>query len=440
VTFLDDLVVIEKASRAKGGERFMKLWNGDASDYPSRSEADFALASKLAFYCGPNPAQIERLMRQSGLVRSKWDRRHYLAKTVTNCLKGQIKFYTGNTKLPCSSIADRLHNGDSCVHKENTVRDNRNTTTQLQPSYNPTASCPDKAVWSTPKCIREKYASNPWECEKAFGVAGRAVGSPTLAAATCRKRSCPVCAQYWRLKTFGRFGFHLWNHDGQLYTDTIPDWGWKATLENMRRRSERLGVPLLYVTIRDDADNLTVLASVSIRADVAKPVELVDALKLLEKAVDQAALGPRPVNACRAWGDLPDEKQVERVPGGCSPSAFCATLLAWKAEGVASGRFILCNQPGLFLDSDGKLDEQLQCDFWREAETRDFAGEVEAVKTRERLAAARERRKREGPKVDPANCCHDYKERPDPDRPGWLVTLCTVCGKFYGWRTEETSK
>ena len=125
-------------------------------------------------------------------------------------------------------------------------------------------------------------------------------------------------------------------------------------------------------------------------------MDLPEALEFLEHAIDQAAEGPRPVNACRAWGNCRDEKQVQRVPGGCSPSAFRATLFAWKAESVASGRFLLCDRPGLFLDSEGKLDEQLQCDFWREAETRDYAGEAAADETRRTLAAARERRKQEG--------------------------------------------
>ncbi|MGA2255553.1 MAG: hypothetical protein ABSG53_12890 [Thermoguttaceae bacterium] len=295
-----------------------------------------------------------------------------------------------------------------------------------------------KTEWSTPRRIREKYASNAWECEKARGVAGQAEGSPALICATCRKRSCPVCAQYWRLKTFDRFGFHLHNHDGQLYADTIPDFDWKSTLEDMRRRAKKLDVPLFFVSIRDDSDNLTVFASVPVRGDVAKPVELPEALKLLETAIDQAAEGPRPVNACRAWGKLPDKKEVQRVPGGCSPSAFRATLLAWKAEAVGSDRFILCNRPGLFLDSEGHLEGQLQCDFWREAETRDWAGDAAADETRERLAAARERRKQEAPKVDPADCFHDYQERPDPERPGWLKTSCPDCGKVLGSRPEKS--
>ena len=437
VTFLDDLAVIEKASHSKGGDRFLRLWNGDASDYPSRSEADFALVGKLAFWCGPNPAQIERLMRQSGLVRPKWDRRHYLAKTVTNCLKDRTEFYTGCSKIPCSSIAAALQNGDSCVQEESTVRNNRHTTTQLQPKCNPSARCPEKLEWRIPRRIRDKYDSNPWECEKARGVAGQAEGSPVLICATCRKRSCPVCAQYWRLKTFDRFGFHLHNHDGQLYADTIPDFDWKSTLEDMRRRAKKLGVPFCFVSIRDDSDNLTVLASVPIRAEVAKPVELPEALELLETAIDQAAEGPRPVNACRAWSRLPDKKEVRRVAGGCSPSAFRATLLAWKAQAVGSERFIMCDRPGLFFNSEGHLDVQLQCDFWREAETRDYAGEAAADETRERLAAAREQRTRGGPTIDPLNCFHDYHERPDPARPGWLKTSCPNCGKVFGSRPEK---
>ena len=392
-TFLDDMAVIEKASHAKGGEKFQKLWSGDPSDYLSRSVADFALASKLAFYCGPNPSRVERLMRQSGLVRDKWHRRNYLAKTVAKCLKGRTDFYTGRKLIPCGLVADCLHCGDSCVLPEDTVRDNRHKTNNPQTIRNQSANYTQKSEWTISRRIRDKYQSDAWTCPRCFGVAGRADGSPALGAATCRKRSCVVCGQYWKLKTFDRFGFHLHNHDGQLYGDTIYDSDWKAALEGMRRRARKLDVPLRFVTIRDKDDSLVVLASVPIRGDVAHPLELPEALEILEGAIDEANPGPRPINACRAWGRLPDERQVERVPGGCSPASFRATLLAWKVQSVSSGRFLLCDRPGLFLDSDGKLDEQLQCDFWREAETRDFAGPVEADATRERLAEERKRRK-----------------------------------------------
>ena len=222
---------------------------------------------------------------------------------------------------------------------------------------------------------------------------------------------------------------------GRFYTDTVPDYDWPAVLQDMRRRAGKLKIPLRFVTVRDDSDSLTVLASVPIRGDVARPVEFAAALEILENAIDEAADGPRPVNACRAWGKLVEEKKVQRVPGGCSVPAFRQTLLAWKAKAVSSGneRFIFCDRPGLFL-VDGKLDEQLQCDFWREAETYGYAGAAAAAEIRLTLAAARERRKTEGPPIDPENCFHDFQERPDPDRPGWLKTSCLLCGKPYGSR------
>ena len=72
---LDDLQLIEKAKRSKGGPKFTALWSGDASHYNSRSEADQALCNILAFWTNRDPARMDRLFRQSGLMREKWDRR-----------------------------------------------------------------------------------------------------------------------------------------------------------------------------------------------------------------------------------------------------------------------------------------------------------------------------------------------------------------------------
>jgi len=70
---LSDEEVIAKASAAKNGEKFRRLWDGDITGYTSQSEADAALVATLAFWCSGDKAQMDRLFRQSGLMREKWD-------------------------------------------------------------------------------------------------------------------------------------------------------------------------------------------------------------------------------------------------------------------------------------------------------------------------------------------------------------------------------
>ena len=72
-SYLSDGQVIAKASAAHNGEKFSRLWNGDITGYNSHSEADAALAATLAFWCSGDRSQIDRLFRQSGLMREKWD-------------------------------------------------------------------------------------------------------------------------------------------------------------------------------------------------------------------------------------------------------------------------------------------------------------------------------------------------------------------------------
>ena len=73
-SYLSDDNVIEKAKAAKNGASFAKLWDGDISSYPSQSEADLACCSHLAFWCGRDVEQMDRLFRRCGLYRDKWDR------------------------------------------------------------------------------------------------------------------------------------------------------------------------------------------------------------------------------------------------------------------------------------------------------------------------------------------------------------------------------
>ena len=70
---LTDNQVLERAMAAKNGEKFALLWNGNTAGYASHSEADMALCSMLAFWCGRDAAQMDRLFRRSGLMREKWN-------------------------------------------------------------------------------------------------------------------------------------------------------------------------------------------------------------------------------------------------------------------------------------------------------------------------------------------------------------------------------
>jgi len=80
------------------------LWKGDpetlAKFYPSdsdvfqRSDADLALCAFLAFWTGRDSSRMERLFRQSGLMRDKWSARpDYRAMTIGKALSGSGAFY-----------------------------------------------------------------------------------------------------------------------------------------------------------------------------------------------------------------------------------------------------------------------------------------------------------------------------------------------------------
>lgn len=88
--------VVSRAMSARNGVRFRRLWEGDATGYPSCSEADLALCSALAFWSNADPAAIDRLFRRSGLMRPKWDRgagaQTYGQRTISKALASPRPF------------------------------------------------------------------------------------------------------------------------------------------------------------------------------------------------------------------------------------------------------------------------------------------------------------------------------------------------------------
>jgi putative DNA primase/helicase len=77
-----DEEVLEKAYHAKNGQNFKRhfegdysLWEGAGARHKSHSNADFELVLLLLYWTNNDTAQVDRLFRQSGLMREKWDRK-----------------------------------------------------------------------------------------------------------------------------------------------------------------------------------------------------------------------------------------------------------------------------------------------------------------------------------------------------------------------------
>lgn len=98
---IDDEQVVKKAKNAANGDTFEDLWNGRIGGYDSHSEADLALCSYLSFWTGGDKKQMDRLFRDSGLMRAKWDNVHssngdtYGDMTIDKAVRTCSDFYDG---------------------------------------------------------------------------------------------------------------------------------------------------------------------------------------------------------------------------------------------------------------------------------------------------------------------------------------------------------
>ena len=97
---LDDAALLDKARNASNGAIFEALWRGDLSGHGNdASSADLALLNILAFWTDRDAGKMDRLFRQSELMRDKWDvihdpasQRTYgqmsIAKAIADCREG----------------------------------------------------------------------------------------------------------------------------------------------------------------------------------------------------------------------------------------------------------------------------------------------------------------------------------------------------------------
>jgi putative DNA primase/helicase len=84
-----------RMDRALKDPVFSRLWKGDTSgNNNDDSAADLALCNKIAFYFGRDFDLINRLFRQSGLMRDKWERQNYRVWTINKAIDGTDETYS----------------------------------------------------------------------------------------------------------------------------------------------------------------------------------------------------------------------------------------------------------------------------------------------------------------------------------------------------------
>jgi len=100
---LDDDALLERMFSSRKGAAIRRLWEGDISAYNGdESAADLALCNHLAFWTGNDAGRIDRLFRQSGLMRDKWDRNArtgetYGQGTIREAIAGTPETYRAPT-------------------------------------------------------------------------------------------------------------------------------------------------------------------------------------------------------------------------------------------------------------------------------------------------------------------------------------------------------
>jgi putative DNA primase/helicase len=114
---LDDAALIERARQARNGATFSALWNGDTSAHGGDdSAADLALCNLLAFWTNGDTSRIDRLFRQSGLMRAKWDSRRG-AETYGDNTIGKAIAGIRDTYQPNSNRHRAVRNGNGSVER-----------------------------------------------------------------------------------------------------------------------------------------------------------------------------------------------------------------------------------------------------------------------------------------------------------------------------------
>ena len=97
---MSDRDLLDRMFNSQNGYAISRLFGGDFSGYPSHSEADLALIAHLLFWTGGDEVRADRLFRESGLMRDKWDRADYRSKTLDYARRHQVGVYEPSSASP----------------------------------------------------------------------------------------------------------------------------------------------------------------------------------------------------------------------------------------------------------------------------------------------------------------------------------------------------
>lgn len=198
--YLDDWEVLNRAQNAKNGSKFQRLWSGDTRDHDDdESSADFALASTLAFWCGRDEAQIERLMWQSGLRREKWNRKDgYLSKTIANAIAVTRNCYgDGSYSKPSDDSAEPVEHDEAIFDSLAAMMEELAADQPpLSPEQQERAS--QAAEDAARRIASERRDLDTYHCDDTRNVIlhDTKEDQPEVHTFRCEKWTCPGCRKY----------------------------------------------------------------------------------------------------------------------------------------------------------------------------------------------------------------------------------------------------
>ncbi len=221
--------ILSLIAKSKDADKFQRLYSGQwQNDYPSQSEADLALCNKLAFWTGKDTGHMDSLFRQSGLMRPKWDEKHFsdgktygqalIEKAIEGC---ENTFQSSGSEFKHKPTQGEIITRDCEENSKDFFRDQHGNSILVLPVDNHLEVCPTNTS-SFRNWTATRY-------RKRFGV------PPKIDAINQAKVQLEArCATSRQVELFNRVGWH----DNKIFYDLtavdhkgveVSASGWRVT-------------------------------------------------------------------------------------------------------------------------------------------------------------------------------------------------------------------